>query len=313
MKEQHNYQHLKTAENAATIFGPLFRFNENLPANVHLVHPAAAKEQYLKRDFNAIINYIVEAVQPEKIFCLSHQTEPDHVDFADLVIIIPEGHPLGFKQIEEALHLSILKHHRLSCTLFTGLYFDRMIKEGHIYYARACNADSLMYDNGYFELPDTDPANIAERIEKAEHEFTTGMKKAHTFLANADSHRLNNLPLAPFLLEQSAELCLRTLIKALTGQTKRLPNLKALLHHCLRFSPRLPLLLSDGGTENERLLALLEMAGTSYRHADNYTIGEHDLDLLFERVKKLHVYAAYTFDEWLTAYHLQFLKPAIHE
>jgi HEPN domain-containing protein len=261
-------------------------------------HPSALMK-FAEKDYSAVIRFIADVVGPEKIFCLSHQIGADGLDYADLLIIIPEVHPQTFPEIEQTLNFACLKHHHLSCSLLKASFFNRMIRKGQIYYAAACNKESLIYDGSGNRLPLLKPELQEERKKKANREFYNGLIKAKAFYSTAETHRTSNPDIAAFNLQQAAELCLRSLMKALTGQDKSTHCLKTLLKFTLRLNSKLSALMSDGSADDELLLQVLQNAYIGSRYTLNYTITDDDLKQLFWRIKKLHEYAEEVFLDWM--------------
>ncbi len=186
------------------------------------------QQQQTKANLSAIIEFITDTIKPEKIFCLSHQTDSKSRTNLDLLIVIPEDNTQHFQEIEKVLSFYDLKQYRINYTLYTGSHFDTMIKEGHIYYALACNEKPMIYDNGYYRLPEINQKLLLEKREKAKNDFTIVISKAQTLYATATTLCSDNLNMAGFLLHQAAELSLRSLMKALTGYENSTHNLKTL-------------------------------------------------------------------------------------
>lgn len=268
--------------------------------------------KYTEKNFPAVINFIADVIEPEKIYCLNHQIGSDGKDHADLILVIPEKYPKTFEEIETVLNFACLKHHHLSCTLFKSVFFHKMITEGHIYFSLACDDESLLYNNGSKPIPKLRLDSRPEKIEKTKHDFYAGLTKAKTFYAAAESYRNENVLMSVFMLHQAAELCLRILNRSLTSQDKTTHSLKALLKFSLRLTTKLFLLMDNGSAEDERLLTVFEGAYLGYRYSEKYSIELNDLNVLFDKVKALHVGAEETFLNWIQNYDL-LIKSAQNE
>jgi len=258
--------------------------------------------RFTEKNFPAVINFIPDVIEPEKIYCLNHRSDPDGKDHADLILVIPEKYPQTFEEIETIVKFAFLKHLHLSCTLFKSSFFHKMVSEGHIYFSMACNAESLVYDDGNKPLPTLRLDSRPEKIEKTRQEFSTGLTKAKTFYTAAQTYRNDNVILSAFMLHQAAELSLRALNRSLTTQDKTTHSIKALLKFTLRLTTELSLLMDNGSAEDERLLTIFEGAYLGYRYQEKYTIERADLDILFDRVKDLHAIAEETFLNWMDNY-----------
>lgn len=262
------------------------------------------KLKFEEKNFDATINFIVDVVGPEKIFCLNHQTEMDGTNYADLVLVIPEKCDKTFEEIEKAFEFVCLKHNHLSCTLFKSTFFHSMVADGHIYFSLACNPENQLYDDGSKTLPKLKLNKKPEKLEKPKKEFYSGMEKAKTFYTVAEGYRNTNPIMAAYMLHQAAELCLRALSRSLSNQEKTTHSLSALLKFSQRITPKLALVMDNGTAEDERLLILLEGAYLGYRYSEKYNIEESDLNLLFPKIKNLHTYTEESFLTWMNKYDL---------
>lgn len=258
--------------------------------------------KFKEKNLPAVIEFIANVIEPEKIYCLNHRNDEDGRDHADLVLVLPEKYPQTFEEVETVVKFAFLKHLHLSCTLFKSSFFHKMVGEGHIYFSLACNSESLFYDDKSKPLPALKLDSGSERIEKARQDFYTGLEKAKTFYAAAETYRVGITILSAFMLHQAAELCLRALIRSLSAQDKSTHSLKLLLKQSLRLTTKLSLLMLGGSAEDERLLHLFDGAYLGYRYQDKYDIESRDLNILFERVKNLHAIAEETFVNWVDRY-----------
>ncbi|SEB22313.1 hypothetical protein [Pedobacter hartonius] len=196
-----------------------FRIEVEEEETGHVFNPIPLMK-FTEKNFPAVVNFIADVIEPEKIYCLNHRTDSDGRDHADLILVIPEKYPQTFEEIETVLNFAVLKHIHVSCTLFKSSFFHKMVGEGHIYFSLTCNTESLVYDDGSKPLPVLRLDNRPEKIEKTKHDFYTGLTKAKTFYEAAQSYRDDNFILSAFLLHQAAELGLRALNRSLTTQDK---------------------------------------------------------------------------------------------
>lgn len=268
--------------------------------NDHLSEKSLVK--FADGSFASVINFITEVVGPEKIFCLNHVVDADGKDHVDLLLVIPDKCSKTFDEIEKVIDFACLKNHYLSCSLFKAAFFQQMIYEGHIYFSLACNNETLVYDDKVSALPELKREGHQRRINRTNQEFYAGLEKAKTFYVTAQSCKSSSLTMAAFMLHQAAELCLRALTKSLTGQEKTTHSIKALLKFSLRITTRLSTWMDNAEAEDERLIGVLEAAYLGYRYTEKYTINEEDLNILFEKIKVLHVYTEETFLDWMAKY-----------
>lgn len=110
--------------------------------------------------------------------------------------------------------------------------------------------------------------------------------------------------MSAFMLHQAAELCLRALSRSLSGQEKTTHGIRVLLRFSLRYTTKLNMLMDNGEAEDDRLLTLLEGAYLGYRYSETYDIKEADLNILFEKIKAVHVCTEETFSTWMGKYNL---------
>ncbi|WP_316751707.1 HEPN domain-containing protein [Pedobacter gandavensis] len=259
-------------------------------------------EEEEKKSLPAVINFIADVIEPEMIYCLNHQTDSDGRDHADLILVISEESPQKFEEIKRVINFVFLKDLHLSITLFKSTFFHKMVTEGHIYFSIACNSESLVYHDGSMPLPKLRTDRRQEKIKKTNHDFHAGLTKAKTFYTTAEVYRNDNFILSAFMLHQAAELCIRALIKSLTTQDKSTHSIGMLLRFSLRLSTKLALQMNNGSAEDERLLTMFEGAYLGHKYSGKYNIDTHDLNLLFEKVKTMHITAEETFLNWMKKY-----------
>ncbi|MEP6683650.1 MAG: HEPN domain-containing protein [Parafilimonas sp.] len=129
-------------------------------------------------------------------------------------------------------------------------------------------------------------------------EFNTAHKKADDFLQGAANYRgESNNEMVAFMLQQAAELIIRGLITALSGncpKTHYFNELKKPLKRCL---PALDYIISKNETEEQRLLHILEKAYLESRYSNEYKIVNADIDLLSEAIELLYDRAEILFKE----------------
>ena len=280
------------------------RFNMEKEEQTGYILNSLPLMKFAEKSFPAVIQFIADVIQPEKIYCLNHHIGIDGVDHADLILVIPEKYAQPFEEIESVFNFCCLKYHHLSCTLFKSSVFYRMITEGHIYFSLACNAENLIYNDGSTAIPNLRLDGRPEKIEKTKHEFYAGLTKAKTFYATAESFRNDNVIMSAFMLHQAAELCLRAFNRSLTSQDKTTHNLKTLLKFSLRITTSLSMQMNNAEAEDERLMTVLEGAYLGYRYSEKYSIEPNDLNILFEKVEVLHAGAEETFLNWMEKYEL---------
>lgn len=243
---------------------------------------------------------IIETVEPQKIFCLAQQTcKPG---YADLLITVNEMPVNASSEINMAMKIAAFSPNFLAITVSQDACIDKLIGEGNIFLNVACNPDTLVYDQGQWTKPVISNATRGRQKEQAYPVFYSGMQKAHAFSAIARIHQEHNLALAAFLLHQSVELSLHTLMKALSAKENRSHYLQQQLLYSFRYDHQLPLALNNGDEESERLLKLLDDAYDGYRYTNQYHIGQDDLNILLKKTDHLQELCELTFLNWLKRY-----------
>lgn len=258
-----------------------------------------------KDQLSDLYSFIIEAVGPEKIFCLAKQSGlPGGTDYLDMLITMPEMPLKSALEVEIAMKLASLRYHDVAGTVCADEHIDELIREGNIYFNVACNNENLVYNRGNWKKPEISKNSYAEKKTQAYSIFYSGMRKANAFYSIARAHQENNLEMTAFLLHQAAELCLRTLMKALTGRDRHTHCLQELLLYSIRYSDELSLALANGTKEEKNMVKLLDKAYNDYRYADEYNVAENDINILMERIDKLLENAEQTFLMWLKKYDL---------
>lgn len=258
-----------------------------------------------KNKLPELYQFIIEGVDPEKIFRLvDHTGKPSKSGYADIMITMPDMPAKNALEINIATRLASLKYDNLSATICQTEYMDRMIREGNIYFNVAINNDSLVYNKNGWKKPEMNIGLKAQKKETANQLFYSGFRKAQAFYTSAKLHQENNIEVSAFMLHQATELCLYTLTKALTERDKCTPDLQELLISSLRYNEKLPLILTDAGKEDERLLQLLDDANYAYRYKNDSVIAANDLKILMEKVDRLQEATEQTFLGWIKRYEM---------
>ncbi len=175
---------------------------------------------------------------------------------------------------------------------------QQQLKDGHIYYFIACNNKNLIYAATNFTLTIPTEALLQQLAEKATAVFNEAHKKADSFLhgaANFRSDRDNEL--TAFMLQQAAELLIRGVITALSGNCPKTHSFNELIKPLRRYLPQLDYIISANATDEERLLNILEKAYLDSRYANNLIINDADIHLLSEAIELLHERAVILFTE----------------
>jgi HEPN domain-containing protein len=283
-------------------------------ANGHAAEMGSSRKQYSEGRYEnqasvaslqAIIQFIVSATDPEKIFLLNKNAVSAMEDPADpdLLIVIPDSSQKSFKEYTIIVEMASARNNRLSFSLHKSCDIQWLLTEGHIFYSGACTKNNLVYDNGITGLPVLAGPKAAILKERAEKDFWPGFNKAVAFLEGATQYYgRKETQMTAFMLHQAIELSFRAIVLTFSGQDYRTHCLRALKKQCNRYIPYLSALFPADTETEETLLPHLENAYIDTRYKDNYHISEYELSLLFEKAALLQASAKQFFEEKLAAF-----------
>ncbi len=226
----------------------------------------------------------------ESIFCTTAPTSQHISDFY-LLVLIDNTHnrPLSEwrDQIEQhccallPVTLIVLETNSFTEWLRIGHRFAREVVQNAVpvYAVETDNlplAQSIMYD--------------ATTERKAiERQYRSGLDKAREFLAGAELFRIRKqMKLSAFMLHQSAEQALHTLLITGTGFHYCTHNIDRLIRYAGMVSYQLHDVFPKKTDNDKRLFNLLQKAYIDSRYRQDYTIHLHDLVALTEKVKLIH-------------------------
>lgn len=243
-----------------------------------------------------VIAFLITALSPSALFLLYHNSDDNTHQYFDLLAIIPPASKTSFAQYEQVITMANIDDAVIHMSLHKEEIIQQQLKEGHIYFSIACSKRNLVYATNAFQLPEPDKAALQLPAEKAIIEFDTAHKKAGSFLQGASNYRgESDNAIAAFMLQQAVELTLRGLITALLGSCIKTHCLRELKKPLKRCAPEIEYLFSPDEAEENRLLVLLEKAYKESRYNSQFTVNDHDIDLLSEQVEALHERAAVLF------------------
>ena len=147
-------------------------------------------------------------------------------------------------------------------------------------------------------VPIYNSANLFREVSKSvaatgidvdfEKQFADGLTKAKEFLAGSELFQVRKQnTMAAFMLHQSAEQSLRTLLKTGTGFHANTHNIGRLLRYASLVSYQLPDIFSQKNEQDKRLFNLLQNAYIDARYKDDYKINSDDLLCLTEKVRHI--------------------------
>ncbi len=240
----------------------------------------------------AILQLLVAAIRPERIFLLSWQEHR----LVDLLIVVPDTSARPFSYYETLIETAFCNVPELCFSLIQAHALAQHIAEGHLFYLSSCTEEKQVYSSSPLDLPGVAAAKKEEVRTKAHEQFTGGMDRAAIFLEGAKTYfEAGNNGMALFMLHQATELTFRAIIMVLTGYEVKEHKIAVLQKHTRRCAPELNQVLPADTDKEKGLLALLDSAYLKARYTDNFTASNEDVLLLLDRVQELQGIAQDTF------------------
>jgi HEPN domain-containing protein len=229
----------------------------------------------------ALLNLIVAAIKPERIFLLG--TNP-----LDLLIVTPDNARRSLKDYGTIIEFSCLNDETVNASVIRSAELSKHLQEGHLFYSRVCQPANVLYEQEFTAPLPNPPKGLQNLTEASKHHFEVGFNRAEGFLKSATYHQeIGQNELAAFMLHQAVELAARALLLALTGKDIQTHDLSVLKKQCVRCNPHLKsYFLSESGSD-ERLLILLDKAYKSARYETDFKILFSDLCILKKNVTVL--------------------------
>lgn len=138
------------------------------------------------------------------------------------------------------------------------------------------------------EMPLPEPGNSKEDKTEMTKLYNETIIRVQEFLAGANLFCIRNqYKIAAFMLHQSAEQCLRTLLKITTGFHCNTHNIERLSKYVGMLNPCLAEMFPQKTGKDKHLFHLLQKAYIDTRYKDDYGIHQSDLVALTEKVNKL--------------------------
>ena len=256
----------------------------------------------MDRDFVRLTEVILSAVAAKRIYVLAK---------TDLTTTLTSAFRKDAIKIQTGLHLHLLVLVELPVDSTASLLQDKIeqitrdicsttvivveinqfsnwISEGHPFaLVSVTNADLI------FEAPGT-PASqntaiaCSELADSKQSIAGNGLNKVHEFLAGSDLFVLRKQnQLAAFMLHQSTEHALLTILKIHTGLRVTTHNLTRLIQLCLMGDLSVSNVYNKDSQEDQRVLKLLQRAYIDARYRQDYQISLKDLSAIRAKVHEL--------------------------
>jgi HEPN domain-containing protein len=166
--------------------------------------------------------------------------------------------------------------------------FEEWLKGGHRFAVRVWQSAPRLYDAGSTCWTSTIDS-IAPSEEELKKRYTAGLNKGREFLAGAELFRIRKQnSMAAFMLHQSAEQALKTLLEMGTAFHSNSHNLTRLLRYTRFVLPRILSIFPQDTDHERRLFQLLQKAYVDARYKEDYKISASELTCLNERVTQIH-------------------------
>jgi HEPN domain-containing protein len=246
-----------------------------------------------------IIKKVSEVVKAEKIFLLGaslwrRRTEsiftPDQPsaqwlsDFCLLVLVGEPGKPLH--DIQDHIEQRCKRSFNTSAIVLLSSTFNEWLAQGHRFACTVYKTTVMIYAADEMPLPL--PGKQKEETKESGKLYNETIIRVNEFLAGADLFCIRNqYKMAAFMLHQSAEQCLRTLLKITTGFHCNTHNIERLAKYVSMLYPCINDILPQQTPQDKHLFHLLQKAYIDTRYKDDYSIHQQDLVMLIERVNKL--------------------------
>lgn len=157
--------------------------------------------------------------------------------------------------------------------------FNTWLVEGHSFANLVMQRALLLHDSGMV-LQQPTPLNETEQQNSRQHYYTKGLNMVQEFLAGGEMFRLRKQhAMAAFMLHQSAEHGLRTLMKITTGLKTNSHNLDRLVRYCSMAVHGLAEVFNKEQQRSKNLFIKLQSAYIDARYKDYHITSEELLQL----------------------------------
>lgn len=237
----------------------------------------------------AIIRLLVISITPSKIFLLEHSSNSDEISetYKELLVVLPGFNNHKFNLMEPIMELFHQQNRTLSISLYAECKVMEGLRNGEWFYSLYFTAENLIYDDFSTAYPLPDSAQTLKMKSQLLICFNQSIKKSREFLEMAIMLNTQSVsPLCIFFLQQSIELCFRSVIQYLGGYEKRTHNLGVLKKQLLRVAPEMNNCFNTGPEEEKLCLEILDTAYLKARYDDSYEVPVLMLPLLFKVVNQ---------------------------
>lgn len=263
------------------------------------LHPLSSCNTMQLRE---ILNIIVKAVSPEHIFLLGasftrHQlynifsetpAAYGQVTHYDLVVLLPEEEKRSPDEVQDIIENRCRAHTPVTAIIFYTEQFNDLLVESHPFCCEVFASALPVYDSGRVILHEPCYPHRSEVEQHAKEAFAKWYGGAQEFFAGAELYLARKqLKMAAFMLHQVAERCYVGLIQVMTGYRAGTHNLDKLFRYAKSFSSELSQIFPRNNEKEEQLFRQLQKAYVHSRYKDDYSVTEHELLTIKERLATL--------------------------
>ncbi len=250
-----------------------------------------------------LIDCVVKAAKPEMIFLLgaslhSRRSEsvfnvsvPSSQHIADcfLLVLMRDLCDKEPYEWQDKIENHCKKIVPVTVIVLQYTTFEEWLKAGHQFAYTVWQSAALIYESGSVCCTVPDHTGVETTGREGECFYREGLAKAREFLAGSELFRVRKqYSLAAFMLHQSAEQALRTLLQTATGYHINTHSIDRLIRCASLVAYRLPDIFSQKTEQEKRLFNLLQRAYTDTRYTTMYSISREDLAALTEKVRHIH-------------------------
>lgn len=266
-------------------------------ATYHLCHDAFSFLQ------QPLVDIIVKAAKPDMIFLLGaslyrrrsesifNESAPtsQHISDCFLLILISDLSNKELYDCQDKIENNCKSLLPVTALVLQTVTFEEWFKADHRFALIVSQSASRIYDSGNLSIAMPQDFTSTVMDKGYERQFSEGLMKAKEFLAGAELFRIRKQhAMAAFMLHQSAEQALRTLLKVGTGYHANTHSLDRLIRYGSLIAYQLPDIFPQRTDNEKRLFSLLQKAYIDTRYKEDYKISNDDLLYLSEKVRCIH-------------------------
>jgi len=250
-----------------------------------------------------LVDRIIKAAKPEVVFLLGASlnrrrsesifqqsaSTSQHISNCFLLILMQDTGSKELHEWQDKIETHCKNLLPVTTIVLQKTTFEAWLKEGRPFATSVQQSAVAIYNSGNFSLPCSPTTKNDVTVKAMEKLIAEGLTKAKEFLAGSELFRVRKQhAMAAFMLHQSAEQVLRTLLQAGTGFHANTHSIERLLRYGALVSYQLPDIFPQKTEEDKRLFHLLQKAYIDTRYKEDYKISTDDLLCLTEKVRRIH-------------------------